>query len=131
MISDYPAVVQQVFPRRRVRQLSGSTYASALDPDDVIREIQGGRPIIAGVSPSGMQYPPDLAEHVVLVVGFEDIRNGLEVIVNDPFPYIGFNPYLNAGGRRIRGGQYKIQYDAFVSRVGWSDTIYEIAEVED
>ena len=99
----------------------------ALDPDEIVGEIDGSRPVIAGISPSGngWRYPPGLSEHVALIVGYRDDGPDLVLVVNDPMPYAltPFDPYLAAGGRMLRPGQYAIEYGAFVGWLGYKDTI--------
>jgi len=52
--------------------------------------------------------------------------------VNDPFPFedmsflwVG-NPYLNARASEEGNGQYKVTYDAFRSKLKWTQTMYRI-----
>lgn len=95
-----------------------------LEVDEIIDEIDAGRPVIAGISPSGMRYPGGMAEHVALIIGYE--AEGQMLIVNDPFPFdeVGApNPYVRAGGRRLQRGQYLIRYSDFVGYLSWENTI--------
>lgn len=98
-----------------------------LDPDEIVGAIDEGSPIIAGINPSGSgwRYPSGMSEHVSLIVGHREGRDGLTLVVNDPMPYriTPFDPYLRAGGRSNRPGQYLIGYDAFVDLLGYKDTI--------
>ena len=130
MVEQFPVLVRQ-WTGRNAPDLRAEQDYSALDEDTVRDEIDAGRPIIAGISPSGMNYPDNIAEHVALIVGYEveedDDENEIVVlIVNDPFPFSSFNPYLRAGGERVRPGQYRIAYDSFVDRLNWSESVYEI-----
>ncbi|HMR34414.1 MAG TPA: papain-like cysteine protease family protein [Geminicoccaceae bacterium] len=97
------------------------------DPDEIVAEIDDGRPVIAGISPSGngWRYPPGLSEHVALIIGYRDDGRDLVLLVNDPMPYAltPFDPYLAAGGRMLRPGQYAIAYGTFVDWLGYKDTI--------
>ena len=68
-------------------------------------EIDNGRPIIAGISPGSGMMPPGLAQHAVLIVGYDDV--GAILIVNDPFPYQAAGmipPYVQVGGAQILPG---------------------------
>ena len=103
--------------------------AGALDPDEIAEEIDAGRPIIAGISPGGLGHflPPGVSEHVALIVGYRrEGSTGRTLVVNDPMPMtlVPFNPYLRAGGRPLRPGQYAIGYDAFVALIGYKDSLY-------
>jgi len=98
-----------------------------LSESHIMREIEDGNPIVAGISPSGFAafYPPSFGEHVALIIGYEGNRHDLWLIVNDPMPYrmIGNDPYLRAGARMLRDGQYTIPYNSFVNRLGFKDSI--------
>jgi len=97
---------------------------SALTQAQVMEEIDAGRPIIAGISP-GIQYlPPGISEHAVLIVGYANVGSAL--IVNDPFPYHPANmvpAYLQAGGRELAPGQFRVSYQAMVGPIAWKNTI--------
>lgn len=100
---------------------------SALSQAQVKREIDGGRPVIAGISP-GVQYlPPGIAEHAVLIVGYAD--GGSTLVVNDPYPYqIGntMPSYLQVGGQLIKPGQFRVPYSGMVGFIAWKNTIYNL-----
>ena len=104
------------------------SMAGHLSPRQIANEIEGGDPIIAGISPSGMGqfYPPSFGEHLALIVGYENSRHAFDVIVNDPFPYayVGYDPYLHAGAEMLEPGQYLINYDIFRQQLGYKDSIY-------
>jgi hypothetical protein len=127
LINGYGIAANQYgFPSR---VLSGRLLFNALTMQQVVTEIDAGRPIIAGISPGGFAYP-NFSQHVVLVVGY-DINGALppRVIVNDPFPYSlppfsgQVNPYLFVGGTSTRPGQYSVTYAAFLSPMNWANTI--------
>jgi len=122
MLTRYPDVAGQV--RGRDVSISTSVADEALSLDDVIAEIDAGRPIVAGISPSGYRTL-GLSEHVALIIGYDDGA----LIVNDPFPFqLAFagDPYLAAGGQRVARGRYVIDYEAFVERLQWGESIYAI-----
>jgi len=100
-------------------------YAS---PTTVINEINAGRPILAGISPNGLS-PTGIAQHAVLIVGYQQVGPNLMLIVNDPFPFEAAatpNPYLAAGGINAGYLQYEISYGAFVQALIWSDSLIDI-----
>lgn len=95
--------------------------------EELINEIDAGRPVLAGISPSGMgkYYPQGMSEHVVVVIGYQDNGPVQQVLVNDPMPYgrFGFDPYLQVGADREQGGRYRISYDRFVNLLGYKDSV--------
>ena len=110
--------------------VSDTSYA-ALTQAQVRTEIDGSRPIIVGLSPSGFSYDGQ-PQHAALIIGYENGDSNLEVIVNDPYPYdLSFfsgitNPYIAAGGRLIIPGQYQITYVSFKSRLTWTQALKNI-----
>ena len=88
-------------------------------------ELDAGRPVVAGISPSG--YPKgNVSEHVALIVGYEGDR----VIVNDPFPFgrtFQRDPYLAAGAEMLEPGQYSIPYADFRRSLVWRESIFGIS----
>lgn len=124
MIEGYPALVERL-TGRSVSSLSGNEQRTPLDPSEIVEEIEAGRPIVIGISPSGFPYPGGLAEHVALIVGYKGNEENLVVVVNDPFPFelVGRDPYLLAGGRRVRQGRYEIRHDRLVQRLRWNTSI--------
>ena len=99
-----------------------------LSPNEIADEIMNGKPIIVGISPSGMgsYYPPGMSEHVALIIGYERTPSAVKVLVNDPMPYalLHFDPYIHAGGvRSSRPAQYWIDYRAFVNHLSYKDSI--------
>ena len=102
--------------------------ARRLSPSEIVDEIDEGDPVVAGISPSGMEtyYPPGMSEHVVLIIGYRESRRGFQILVNDPMPYaqMGHNPYLAVGAKQTRPGQYWIDFGSFVHRLVYKDSIY-------
>lgn len=123
MLTQYPRFASRVTDTST--RITTRTRSSRLPLDDVRREIDAGRPIVAGISPSGYRISA-VSEHVALIVGYEDD----DLIVNDPFPFgtnaFAGNPYEAAGGEEILQGQYRIPYRGFVQRLQWRETIYGI-----
>ncbi len=99
-----------------------------LSPEAIADSIEDGRPIMAGISPSGMglYYPPGMSEHVALIIGYERTSSAFYVLVNDPMPYayLGFDPYLVAGAQSSIPAQYRIDYRAFVNRLLYKDSLF-------
>jgi hypothetical protein len=126
VLENYPRVVRSV-SARAVPDLA-MMEDSALDPEGIIDEIDAGRPIIAGISPSGQgfHYPAGMSEHVALIVGYRVQGNRLLLYVNDPMPFslFPFDPYRAAGASPTRPGQYLIEYGAFRGRLGYKDSLY-------
>jgi hypothetical protein len=108
---------------------------SALSDNEIENEIDAERPIIAGISPSG--YPQNVqSEHVALVIGYESTDDGMNVIVNDPFPFDRApfnqhaNPYSAQGGESLGGGRYSISAARFRQGLVWRETFYNIGRGE-
>jgi hypothetical protein len=90
-------------------------------------EIDAGRPIIAGISPGQGMLPPGLAQHAVLIVGYDN--NGATLVVNDPFPYASAGmvpPYAQVGGTEMQPGRFSISYQAMVGPMDWNNAVYGI-----
>ncbi len=123
MLTQYPSFASGV-TRTSTRMQTVPRY-SRLSPAEVRAEIDAGRPIVAGISPSGYNMS-NVSQHVALIVGYE----GTDLIVNDPFPfssgYFSGNPYEAAGGEAVSRGRYRIAYSAFVERLRWRESIYRI-----
>jgi hypothetical protein len=97
-----------------------------LSPQRIIDTIENDDPIIAGISPNSIPYPPGLgmSQHAVVIVGYEGDRNSLDVIVNDPYPYpFSTAPYLQVGGQMLQPGQYQVPYRRFVSMLHYGNSI--------
>ncbi len=101
--------------------------AGILSPDEIIESIDDDAPILAGITPNGIPFPPGLgfSQHAVVIVGYEGDASRLDVIINDPFPYqMGFPPpYLQAGGQMVRPGQYRLPYLTFVQVFRYGNSI--------
>jgi hypothetical protein len=89
--------------------------------------IDRGRPIIAGVSPTRRQYY-DGAEHVALITGYEMGPGGVDLIINDPFPYPPMgNPYTRNNARAISNYQYRMPMQNFTRDLFWHWSISNIS----
>ncbi|AUT60229.1 C39 family peptidase [Paraburkholderia terrae] len=126
VINNYGVVANNFLPSRI---LSSRLLFGPLSPAAVITEIDAGRPILAGISPSSFSYP-NISQHVVVIVGYDTTTPEFRLIVNDPFPYAAFpsqpNPYLFLNGVPTRPGQFSISYNAFVGAMQWGNTTYSI-----
>ena len=134
MVKRYPEVLRSM-GRYQGPGLDVKWKYAALSDTDIRSEIDGGNPIIAGISPSG--FPTNAqAEHIALVIGYEVVPGGMLVIVNDPFPFhlAAFgqhpDPYLAAGGRLEQPGRYSIDSRAFIQRLVWRESWYGIRTVD-
>ncbi|SJZ76447.1 Peptidase_C39 like family protein [Enhydrobacter aerosaccus] len=97
-----------------------------LSPQEIIDMIDNDAPIIAGISPGSIPYPPGLgfSQHAVVVVGYTGTANALNVILNDPYPYPPYAvPYLQAGGQALQPGRYRIPYGLFLSVFHYGNSI--------
>ncbi len=112
--------------------LAAQSKAGSLSEEEVKQEINEGRPIIAGVSPSGFKID-GISQHTALIVGYDDRSGDLKLIVNDPFPFeddrflwIG-NPYQpNMDMSEDNDGQYEVSFERFRSKIKWNHTMYRI-----
>ena len=112
--------------------LAAQSKAGSLSEEEVKQEINEGRPIIAGVSPSGFKIN-GISHHTALIVGYDDRSGSLKLIVNDPFPFeddrflwIGnpYQPNMDMSGENE--GQYEVSYERFRSKLKWNQTMYRI-----
>jgi hypothetical protein len=98
-----------------------------LSPSEIMETIDNGSPIVAGITPQGIPYPPGLgiSQHAVVISGYEGDENDLQLIINDPFPYYPVMPvpYLQLGGQAIENGKYEIAYRQFVYYLRYGNSI--------
>jgi hypothetical protein len=59
---------------------------------------------------------------VALIVGYDDTDEDPRLLVNDPYPFTGANPYVAAGADDNGDGSYWISYSAFRNRLNWAET---------
>jgi hypothetical protein len=112
--------------------LTVQSKSGSLSEAEVKKEIDEGRPIIAGVSPSGFKID-GISHHVALIVGYDDSSGDLKLTVNDPFPFeddrflwIG-NPYQpNMDMSEENDGQYEVSFERFRSKIKWKQTMYRM-----
>ena len=111
--------------------LTAQLKVGSLSEEEVKRELDEGRPIIVGLSPRGFKVD-GIRQHMALIIGYEINSGDLMLTVNDPFPFedmiflwVG-SPYLNARASEEAPGQYTVAYDAFRSKLKWTQTLYRI-----
>jgi hypothetical protein len=106
--------------------------ADSLSEAEVKKELNEGRPIIAGVSPSGFKID-GISQHMALIVGYDDSSGDLRLTVNDPFPFEDdrflwianpYQPNMDMSGEN--DGQYEISFERFRSKIKWNQTMYRI-----
>lgn len=112
--------------------LTVQSKAGSLSELEVKKEIDEGRPIIAGVSPSGFKMD-GISQHMALIVGYDDSSGALMLTVNDPFPFEDdrflwisnpYQPNMDMSGENT--GQYEISFERFRSKLKWKQTMYRI-----
>lgn len=102
--------------------------AETIPPEEVIQEIKFERPVLAQIEPAPNEGQTKAEKRAILIVGFDDGPETLQLIINDPKIYLPTeNPYLEFGGRiRDNSGQYEIGYADFAAFLKWSATLYKI-----
>jgi hypothetical protein len=109
--------------------LSAVGVYAPLSPSAIQAEINAGRPIVAGISPSGFTFSGQ-PQHATLVVGYDFSVGHDDLFVNDPFPYDfpPFNqmpdPYLAVGGTLLGIGRYRVPRAAFTVELLWTASIF-------
>jgi len=112
--------------------LTVQSKSGSLSEAEVKSELNEGRPIIVGVSPSGFKIN-GITQHMALIVGYNDNSGDLMLTVNDPFPFeddrflwIGnpYQPNMDMSGES--DGQYEIRFERFRSKIKWNQTMYRI-----
>jgi hypothetical protein len=127
MVVQYPYGMSVVSGRRFYFQ-NPRVSLGPMPPQEIKSEIDGGRPIIAGISPGAGVLPPGLAQHAVLIVGYDN--SGAMLVINDPFPYSSAGidpPYVQAGGTQMQGGRFMVPYQAMVGPINWNNAVYSIS----
>jgi hypothetical protein len=119
MLNQYPVLAGD-------QPLRFSSASSPIDTDMIKQEIDDGRPILIGITPSGARLP--VSQHVALLIGYEEDEEEGEfyVVVNDPFPYRFYHidPFASLGGEMLQPGQYKTKYQTLRDQLLWRETIY-------
>jgi hypothetical protein len=131
MLEEYPAKAAKQKP------IASTAKRGCLTADQIKKEIDEGRPVLVGITP-GIQPPPagdpppsaPVPQHVVLIVGYQQVDGDIELIVNDPWPYApNANPYTtaNAGGTRNCEANYTIRRDKFCQNLGWQGSFVNVS----
>jgi hypothetical protein len=123
MLVEYP---------RRASMLTGTTvprlfvaHTQALSPDEVKRELDAGRPIVAGINPNARPDIFGASAHVALIVGYRVVDGTLWLLVNDPFPFspaLWPDPYIAVGARLLEPGRYGVPYRTYTEQMGWVES---------
>jgi hypothetical protein len=111
------------------RDLSATLVFRALSDQEIIEEIDAGRPIVVGIAPGGGFALPNASAHIAVIVGYDTSGGTMDVIVNDPYPFDLVtlqNPYVAAGGTRQQFGRFRISVRALTLNLQWANTIYRI-----
>ena len=112
--------------------LTVRSKTDSLSESEVKKELNEGRPIIVGVSPSGFKID-GISQHMALIIGYDDSSGKLMLTVNDPFPFeddrflwIGnpYQPNMDMSGEN--DGQYEVSFERFRSKIKWNQTTYLI-----
>ena len=130
MLEQYPVLATQSGKAGEIA-LTVQSKSGILSEAEVQREIDEGRPIIVGLSPRGFKVD-GIRQHMALIVGYDNSSGNLMLTVNDPFPFedmvflwIG-NPYVNARALEEGDGRYEVGYDAFRSKLKWTQTLHQM-----
>ena len=123
MLVEYP---------RRVSMLQGVrvprlfvAHTGALGPDELRRELDSGRPVVAGINPGGRPAAFAASAHVALIVGYRVVDEILWLIVNDPYPFAPQtwpDPYLAVGATKLAPGRYALPYRRYTEQLGWVES---------
>jgi hypothetical protein len=148
VLKEYPDVVRYLTRNLAAPRLKMKVVPFALSKSDIKGEIDAQRPVLIGISPSGVNNPfaQQLSqnarpEHAAVIVGYQELQTRpdgpleLTLVINDPFPYHHVNgsnpsPYQQAGGVDSPGdGQHVLRYEELVHRLLWSYSWYRIEPV--
>lgn len=124
MIQLYPQQVQ-TYLQVPAAALNASIEHGPLSFTDIQDQIDGGKPVIAGISPSNPSA--SIAQHVALIVGYRETDSSQYLIVNDPFPFTSPNlPYELHNGTRVERGRYLIRFEDFRDGLNWTVSFYDV-----
>lgn len=134
MLVRYPQLVRSLVNPSSPLLVQPVISQSSLSLQQTEAEIDAGRPVFAGVSPSGFRFPGQVSEHAIVIVGYQLMSDeSTRIVVNDPWPYQDFggnNPYLAAGGRRLQPGRYSVPFNGLIQRLLWRETVWGIARLQ-
>ena len=82
MLRDFPVAAGEQ-NKQKIAPIASVQKAGCLSADEIRKEIDAGRPIIAGITPGAIQPPPSPA-HVALIIGYVNKGRDIDLIVNDP-----------------------------------------------
>jgi hypothetical protein len=128
MLAKYPPAAGQQ-NKQNTPGIGCQQKPGCLSADEIKREIDAGRPIIAGITP-GARVAPPVPAHVALIIGYIDNGNGdIDLIVNDPWPYQRLKqtaPYTQFGGSQNCDANYTIDRATFCSKAAWGGSLINI-----
>jgi hypothetical protein len=123
MLVDYPRRAALLTNRPGPRLFA--SHADALSPVELRRELDAGRPVLAGINPAGIPATFAASAHVALIVGYAERNGQLWLLVNDPFPFAPSSwpdPYLAAGATLLQPGRYAVPYATYTGGMGWVES---------
>jgi len=130
MLEQYPVMATEGKATGEIA-LAVQSKSGLLSETEVKNELDEGRPIVVGLSPTGFKVD-GIPQHMALIVGYDDSTGDLMLTVNDPFPFeddrfmwIG-TPYPSTRALETSDGQYEIRYKAFRAKLKWTTTIHRI-----
>ena len=128
MLVEYPWAIRELSGDASLRIFREPQMAGPVSPATIKAEIDARRPLVPGISPDTPLLPPGLAQHAVLIVGYE--QSGNLLILNDPFPYQAWGmtpPYLLARGHALEpAGRFEIGHAELKNYLNWNTTVYGI-----
>src|SRR5436305_902077 len=125
MLRDFPVTAGQQ-NNRKIAPIGCQQKTGCLTADEIKKEIDAGRPIIAGVTPGGNpNLPPPVPAHVALIIGYIDKDGDIDLIVNDPWPYQLLKqeaPYTKpgVGGSQNCDANYTVDRKKFCINAVWN-----------
>jgi hypothetical protein len=129
IIDGYGNLAQQAGIPSRI--LTSRARFGQLPLTDLARELDAGRPVLAGVSFPGQPTLPGISGHAVVISGYSARTPIPTVTIRDPYPYELYipanqNPYLLSGATYLGPGSYRVQLPTLSTSILWGNTLYEI-----
>lgn len=128
VMMDYPTLINQ---RRGLvnHPLTMSGSHKVPDEAEIIGELRDGHPLIIWIDP--IAVTPTAVPHPVLIVGYDQGKNGTVLRILDPWPYANTglinDPWRALGGKSVSLGEYDVPYTQdFIEDSGWYYTISQI-----
>ena len=126
MLVEYPWAMRELSGDASLRIFREPQMAGPVSPATIKAEIDARRPLVAGISPDTPLLPPGLAQHAVLIVGYE--QSGTLSFRNDPFPYQAWgNTHWPRESHALEpAGQFEIGHAELKNYLNWNTTVYGI-----